>query len=138
MKWFLLIIVLGVAEVVTIGELHSILGTKDLVILYVVTTAIGALFLFSRLSEFRVALKAMKKIGKKFKKKARDPDYKPTSEEIIKLRPMMFVVLYAPALVLIAIPGIISDILGIFMLFPYISNWLVGRKVKKAMADAEI
>ncbi len=138
MKWILLIIVLGVAEIATIGELHSIFGTKDLVILYVITTAIGALFLYLKSAELKIAMKAMKGINKKFKKRAKDPNYKPTAEDIEKLSPMIFIGIYVPALVLIAIPGIISDIIGTLMVFPYLSNWLVGRQVKKAMASAEI
>ncbi len=138
MKWILLIIILGVAEIATIGELHSIFGTRDLVVLYVITTAIGALFLYLKSPELRIAMKAMKRIDKKFKKKMRGPGYKPTTKEIEKLSPLIFMGIYMPALVLIAIPGIISDVVGTLMVFPYLSNWLVGHQVKKAMASAEI
>ncbi len=138
MKWILLIIILGVAEVATIGQLHSLFGTRNLVLLYIVTTAVGALFLYLKSSEFKVAMKATKGIQKKLKKRAQNPDYKPTLEDIEKLSPMMFVGLYVPALILIAIPGIISDIIGIFMVLPGLSSWLVRRQISKAIANAEV
>jgi UPF0716 family protein affecting phage T7 exclusion len=138
MKWILLIIVLGVAEVATIGQLHSLFGTRDLVLLYIVTTAVGALFLYLKASEFKVAMKATKGIQKKLKKRAQNPGYKPTLEDIEKLSPMMFVGLCVPALILIAIPGIISDIIGIFMVLPGLSSWLVRRQISKAIANAEL
>jgi UPF0716 family protein affecting phage T7 exclusion len=138
MKWFLLILVLGVAEIATIGQLHSLIGTRDLVLLYSFTTAIGALFLYLKASEFKVAMKATKGIQKKLKKRARNPEYKPTLKEIEKLSQMMFVGLYVPALILIAIPGIISDIIGLLVVLPGLSSWLVRRQISKAITNAEL
>jgi UPF0716 family protein affecting phage T7 exclusion len=136
MKWVLLIIILGVAEVATIGQLHSIIGTRNLVFLYIATTAIGAFFLYLKASEFKIAMKAMKGIEKKFKKRVKNPEYKPTREEIQKLSPMMFIGMYVPAIVLIAIPGIISDFVGTLMVMPGLSSWLLSRQVNKAIANA--
>jgi UPF0716 family protein affecting phage T7 exclusion len=137
MKWIFLIIILGIVEITTIGELHSILGTKGLVILYIVTTVIGAFFLYLRLAEFKLAMKAMKGIQKKLKKRARDLNFEPTVQEVEKLNPMMFIGLYVPAICLIAIPGIVSDLIGILMVAPIVSNWLVERQVKKAIKNAK-
>lgn len=138
MKWILLIIILGVAEVATISQLHSMFGTRDLVVLYIVTTAVGALFLYLKAPEFKAAMKATKGIQKKLKKRAKNPDYKPTLKEIEKLSPMVFVGLYVPALVLIAIPGVISDLVGTLMVFPGLSSWLVRRQINKAIGNAEL
>lgn len=137
MKWILLIIILGIIEVATIGELHSIFGTQNLIFLYIATTAIGAFFLYLQAPEFRAAMKATKGIQRKFKKKARDPEYKPTREELGKLAPMMFIGIYIPALVLIAMPGIVSDFIGTLMVLPGLSSWLVRRQINKAVAKAE-
>ncbi len=137
-KWTLLIIILGIAEVATIGELHSIFGTKNLIILYVTTTAIGVFFLYLKSSKIKTAMKAMKGIQKKLKKKMKSPEYKPSINEIEKLRPMMFIGIYVPAIVLIAIPGIISDLIGILMVFPFLSNWLVEQQVKKVKSKSDI
>ena len=138
MKWILILMVLGVVEVVTIGKLHSILGTQDLVIIYIITTAIGALLLYLKFPEFKKAMKATKGIQKKRKKKFQDPNYRPTAEEIEKLRPMMFVGLYIPAVILVAIPGVISDVIGILIVLPGLSAWLVNRQINKALAHAEL
>jgi UPF0716 family protein affecting phage T7 exclusion len=136
MKWILLIIILGVVEVATIGQFQSILGTRNLVFLYIATTAIGAFFLYLKASEFKIAIKAMKGIEKKFQKRVKNPEYKPTKEEIEKLTPMMFIGMYVPAIVLIAIPGIVSDFVGTLMVLPGLSSWLLSRQMNKAIANA--
>ena len=138
MKWVLILFVLGVVEVVTIGKLHSLFGTRDLVIIYIITTAIGAFLLYLKFSEFKTAMKATNGIQKKHKKKLNNPHYKPTVEEIEKLRPMMFVGLYVPAVILVAVPGVISDLIGILIVMPGISAWLVRRQINKALAHAEL
>lgn len=127
--------ILGVVEVWSIGQLHGVLGTTKLVGLYIATTALGAVFLYIQLPAFREAMKAMKNIEKKWKKKLNDQEFKPTAEDIQKLKPMVFVGVYFPALVLIAIPGIVSDVIGTLLVFPVISNWYVEHKMNKAMKN---
>jgi UPF0716 family protein affecting phage T7 exclusion len=136
MKWIIYSIILGIAEVWSIGELHGVLGTSKLVGLYVATTALGAVFLYIQLPVFRDAMRAMKNIENTWKKKAKDPDYKPTAEEIQKLKPMVYVGIYFPALVLIAIPGIVSDIIGTLLVFPVLSNRLLEYNMNKAINNA--
>lgn len=134
MKWILALIVLGVAEVATIGQVHSVLGTRNLVLLYIVTTAIGAVLLYLKSSEFTAAMKAMRGLEGGLREKAKEPEYKPTPEEVEELSPMLFIGLYVPALVLIAIPGLIGDLIGIFMVLPGVSSWLIKRQKYKAMS----
>lgn len=131
MKWIAFIIILGIAEIATIGQLHTALGTSKLIVLYIVTTAIGAFFLYLKMPQFKAAVKASKRLDKKFKKQAQRQDYQPTAKDIEKVRPFMFIALYLPALILIAIPGIISDVVGILMVFPVLSDWLLQRSVDK-------
>ena len=57
MKWIIPILILGIAEIAVIGALHSRIGTNRLVLLYVVTTAIGAFFLYLNADEFKSAIK---------------------------------------------------------------------------------
>jgi len=95
MKWIIYSIILGIAEVWSIGELHGVRGTSKLVGLYVATT-----------------------------------------EEIQKLKPMVYVGIYFPALVLIAITGIVSDIIGTLLVFPVLSNRLLVYKMNKAIINA--
>lgn len=131
MKWIAFIIILGIAEIATIGQLHTALGTSKLIVLYIVTTAIGAFFLYLKMPQFKAAVKAGKRLDKKFKKQAQRQDYQPTAKDIEKVRPFMFIALYLPALILIAIPGIISDVVGILMVCPVLSDWLLQRSVDK-------
>jgi UPF0716 family protein affecting phage T7 exclusion len=136
MKWLIISVILGVVEVWTLGQLHPVLGTAKLVGLYLATTALGAVFLYLQLPALRAALDVMKKLDKQWKKKLNNPEFKPTAEDIQKLKPMVFVGVYFPALVLIAIPGIVSDVIGILLVLPVISNWYVSHKMNQAMRKA--
>ena len=136
MKWIVFSLVLGVVEVWTIGELHSVLGTSRLIGLYLATTALGAVFLLIQLPAFREAMRTMKNIEKKWRKKFNNPEYQPTAEDIQKLKPMVFVGIYFPALVLVAIPGIVSDVIGTLLVLPVISNWYIERTMNKALEKA--
>lgn len=137
MIWILFFIVLGVAEIATIGQLHELLGTLNLVFLYVVTTAIGAFFLFLKLPKFRASMKLMKKAEKKLKHKIKEPGVKLSAKEIEQYGDMIFVGSYFMACVLIAIPGVVSDVAGMLIVMPFLSDWVLKRKINKAIAKAK-
>tara|TARA_R110002167_G_C12629194_1_gene647441 strand:- start:113 stop:532 length:420 start_codon:yes stop_codon:yes gene_type:complete len=136
MKLLIFLIVLGVAEVFSIGKLHDAMGLSSLIGLYIVTTAIGGLFLYLQLPAFMDAMRSSRKLEKKFMKKSKASDFKPSAEEIAKFKPIIFISVYVPAAVLIAIPGILSDFIGTLMIIPIASNWLLEYKMNKAMKNA--
>lgn len=125
------------AEIATIGQLHELLGTLNLVIVYVLTTLIGAFFLFLKLPRFRESMNLMKKAEKKFKKKFKDPEVKLSPKEIGQYGKTIFVGIYFMACILIAIPGVVSDIVGILMGLPLLSNWALNYKLKNAVSKAK-
>ena len=132
MKWLIYLALIGVIEVSVIGKLHGILGFYKLIGVYITTTLIGAIFLVLQLQEFRKSWKYMKKLEKKSLKKFKDKNYKLTVEELEKAQPMLFFMIYSYAVVLIAIPGIVSDIIGIIIVIPFISNYYLEFKMNKA------
>jgi len=137
MKWLIFLIILGVSEVAVIGQLHSMLGLYALIGLYIVTTAIGGVFLYMQYPEFKRSMKASKKIGKKFKKQFVGEECSLSAEQLEKLRPFFFVVRYGIAFALIVIPGVVSDIVGVVMVLPVVISYFINRSLDKAIAKAE-
>lgn len=138
MKWLVFLIILGVSEVAVIGQLHAILELYTLIVLYVITTALGAIFLGLQYPEFKRSMKASKSLGKKFKKQYTGPECSLSPEQIEKMRPFLFVGCYGIAFTLIVIPGIISDILGIIMVIPIVISFFINRSIDKVIAKAEL
>ncbi|WHI50160.1 FxsA family protein [Microbulbifer sp. MLAF003] len=137
MEWLIFLVVLGVSEVVVIGQLHSILGLYTLIGLYVVTTAAGGLLLYLRYPEFRRSLKASRNLGKKFKNKVSGKEHSLSIEQLEKLSPMLFVARYGVALALIVAPGIVSDMVGVVMILPVVTSYFINRSIDKAIAKLE-
>lgn len=136
MKWFVAVLLLGIVEVWTTVQLHSVLGTTKLIGLYVATTALGAAFLYIQFPAFRQAMQAMNTAEKTWKKKIQQPGYQPTADDVQRLKPMLFISVYVFAAVLIAIPGIVTDVFGSLLILPVISNWYIERAMTKAMQRA--
>lgn len=137
MKWIIYIFTLGLSEVLTITYLHNYLGMLYLIVLYVATTVIGATLLLLQYPRFRLAFHKMNKLEKKFRNKLKDPEYKATSEEIETLKPMLYVSIYVMSAILVAIPGIITDFVGLFMVIPAVSSHLINRQITKTISHAE-
>ncbi|MCA0894908.1 FxsA family protein [Microbulbifer agarilyticus] len=136
MKSLLFLIILGISEVAVTGQLHSMLGLSSLIGLYVITTAIGGILLFLRYPEFKRSMKASKNLGKKFKNKISGKDHSLSSDQLKKLPPLFFVARYAIALGLVIAPGIVSDLVGVVMILPFITSYFIDRSVNKAIAKA--
>ena len=128
--------ILGIAEVTAIGELHARLGLYQLIGLYVATTGVGAIFLFLQYPAFKKSMKAMEKAEKGFKKAMKvSTDGKYTNEQLEKMRPMFFISIYGPAFILVAIPGIVSDVIGTLMVIPFVSNMLLNRSMNNVIEN---
>jgi UPF0716 family protein affecting phage T7 exclusion len=139
MKWLVYLVVLGFVEVVAIGKLHGQIGIYHLIGLYLLTTIIGAVFLLIQLPRFRRSWIFMKQLDKGTRedlKKFGDPDFKPSAGEIEQLRPMLFFMLYFIAAAHIAIPGLVSDVIGIVLVVPFISNAYLNQRISKAVRKA--
>lgn len=136
MKWIIYIFTLGLSEVLTITYLHNYLGMLYLIVLYVATTVIGATLLLLQYPRFRLAFHKMNKLEKKFRNKLKDPEYKATSEEIETLKPMLYVSIYVMSAILVAVPGIITDFVGLFMVIPAVSSHLINRQITKTISHA--
>ena len=135
-KWLIFLAFLGVIEIAVIGRLHAALDLYKLVGLYIVTTLVGAALLLLQLKKFRAAMQAIRKLEKGLMKKFRDPAFKPSSVQVEQLSPLLFVTLYVSAVILIAIPGIVSDVVGMLLALPLVSHYYVQSNLRKAVAKA--
>jgi UPF0716 family protein affecting phage T7 exclusion len=131
MKWIIYLVIQGFIEVAVIGKLHGSLGLYGLMGLYLVTTIFGAVFLVIQLPRFRRSWKFMRDMEKGKFQALKNPDHKPTAEELEKIRPLLFFTLYFFAAVHIAIPGIVSDFVGMIMVIPVLSNRYLDYKISK-------
>ncbi len=120
----IIIIVVGVLEVITIGKLHEYLGTGDLVLLYLGTTAvcaIVALVFYPNFKQEKHDTNLSNKFSKRLNKK------KLTVRDRKSMNSVMYCAAYIIGCVLIAIPGVITDILGLFLVVPFINRQLTSN-----------
>ena len=137
LKWALIIIFITIADVLATLELLSIIDLVELIALYLLTTVAGIFFLFLRRADFKAARQyAETELSKASKERTNGKFEKPTAEDIESLRPMILVGgFYFPAVILIVIPGILSDLVGVLLATPAISNHLVSRHLEKAKEE---
>ncbi len=124
MKYIALIFILGIFEVIVISKLHGILGLNDVVVLYVVTTIFGALVASVFFSKFK-AQKNNATFGKKFQKRIRED--RVTKTDKMKMTSLVYVATYIFGCILVAIPGLITDFIGMLLLLPPISNFVANK-----------
>lgn len=122
MKLIIYILLMGLGEFWTYSYLYDVLSFSNLVALYTATTALGAVMLFIRYPACRAAKNASKKLYNKWKEKQKDPEFIPSADDIAEQKIMAFVYVYFPALALIVIPGIVTDVIGMLLLVPDISK----------------
>lgn len=134
MKYIIVIIIIGISEILLFGELQDLIGLKNVLLSYVATTLIAAFILYLNSSKSKNALKYSKyskNSGRKLRKKTRKPGFVPTQEELKKLQSSLYVSLYIAAVILVVIPGVLTDALGIIIVVPFINNWYINREINK-------
>ena len=131
MKYIIIILIIGISEITLTGKLYDLLGLKNVLLIYLFTTIIGAFILYLYSTKAKTALKETKNLDKKLKKKTKRSSYIPTQEELKKLQPSIYIGTYIVAVILVVIPGILTDILGIIIVLPFISKWYINREINK-------
>jgi len=124
MKIVLLALALGILEVVTIGKVHEAIETKGLVLVYLGSTILGLVLAWIYYSDFKVK-KGNLRLSKKMGNRIKEGTFSLKDQE--SLRRAAYLAYYIFACVLIGIPGILTDILGITLIFPAIRKWIVHR-----------
>ncbi|MCP3852783.1 MAG: FxsA family protein [Gammaproteobacteria bacterium] len=132
MRYFLIVLVAGIVEVVTIGKIHEAIDTKGLVILYVCSTLVGVLLAWLFYSDFK-SKNGKWNFGKKMGKRLTKNNLSEKDKNDIRIATYCFI--YVFACILIGIPGILSDLLGITLILPFVRNWISLRMSDKKFEE---
>ncbi len=124
MKYLIPIIILGISEVVLIGQLHSIFGLSKLVTIFIVTTLFGALVAWFNYGAFREH-KQNSNLGKNFHKRIKEKRVSETDKN--KMISLGYFAIYIIGCTLIAIPGLITDIIGFLLLLPPVTTFIAEK-----------
>jgi UPF0716 family protein affecting phage T7 exclusion len=128
MKILLLLLVIGCFEIYLVGSLHEIFGTRDLVVVYIATTAFGALIAWLNLSQFKRA-KSQADFANKFRKRWQEGSL--SKSDINKLTYAFYCMAYILGCILIGLPGVTTDILGFLLVLSPVSS-AVGKYMAKS------
>ncbi|MCP5078905.1 MAG: FxsA family protein [Psychromonas sp.] len=134
LKWISISVVLIVADIMVTIELLSLLEPNIFVTLYLSTTSVGVLLLYSKRADFKVSCKANKILKEAFEERVNGLFKKTTAKDLEDLKPMLLAGIYMTALIFIAIPGLVTDFMGILLTTSFVSNWLASRQIEKALA----
>ncbi len=124
MKYIIPIIILGFLEVVLVSKLHGAYGLTNVVIVYALTTFTGALIAWLFYSSFKTH-KSNSGLGKNFQKRVREK--RVSEKDKIKMVSLAYCAAYIIGCVMVAIPGLITDVLGILLLLPPVTNFVAGK-----------
>lgn len=125
MKLLVAALVVGVLEIYLVGELHGFMETMDLLLLYIGLTCIGAMIAWLNYSRFKLEM-AKAEFPNKFSKRVRDGVV--SENDLAKLDHAGYVFVYVVGCVFIAIPGIVTDLLGVLFVLPPVTSFF-GRRL---------
>ena len=121
MKIFIILLVIGILEVVLVGKLHTLLGMESLILFYLGSTLLGAFIAFIFYTNYKLA-KNKANFSNKFQK--RMADEKLSAADYSHLENALYCIFYWVGCLLIAVPGLLTDILGITLLIPDVRRFL--------------
>ncbi len=131
MKAVLALLALGVLEVYIVTLLHERFSFWEMAGMYLVTSLIGLLLVKLTVSRFRnhqpMGRKTAKKIDHKIKAKV-----PLTEKELVQFESSLFEMSFMFSIILILIPGFITDIAGVLLLFPWTKQGWINALLKKA------
>lgn len=131
MRILFLIIIAGIIEILIISKLHEYLGLKNLILFYLSTTFLGLIIAWLFYSEYK-SKKSISHLGRGFNKRVKNNKVSEEDERKFKLSIYCFA--YVLGCILIAIPGLLTDALGILLLFPTISTYVANRYGNKTFS----
>ena len=123
-KYLLVLVIIGVIEIVLVSKLHNFLGLEYLIYLYLATTACGFIFACIYLPYFKKQ-KAKIDFSNKFPERAAEG--KLPSKDVGSMKHFIACASYVIGCVLIAIPGMTTDLLGVLMILPPVGGLLATR-----------
>ena len=131
MRILFLIIIAGIIEILIISKLHEYLGLKNLILFYLSTTFFGVIIAWLFYSEYKNK-KSISHLGSGFDKRIKNN--KVSEEDQRKFNLGIYCFAYVLGCILIAIPGILTDVLGMLLLLPPMRTYLANRYGNKTFS----
>lgn len=123
MRALLIILAVGALEIYLVSTLHTMMGIKDLLILYVGTTLFGFFLGLVNYGAFQKA-KEKAQFSNKFRKRWKEGNL--SKKDISNIHNAVYCTAYVAGIIFVAIPGVTTDMLGIALLLPPVGNF-IGR-----------
>ncbi len=120
----IIMLIAAIAEVSVTAYLVEKLGILNLIFVYIVTTAVGLLFIWINRSRKKEMLGAMKNVDwESISDKSKKDPNAPCVQYFGKVG--ILVGLFFWAVILIVIPGVVTDALGLIILFVWVTSPIV-------------
>lgn len=133
MSFVLILAILGISEITAISYLHDLIGLKYSIILYLSGNIIGGSILWFTKDMAIKNFHAFKNIDKKWKKRLKGEPKNFSQNDAKNIRITYEAILYVFACVLVAIPGLVTDIVGIFLAIPSIRGFIIELQINAAI-----
>ena len=127
-RWAVGFIFLGLIELLLVIQLHQWFSTKVMVLIYLTTTIVGFLFLYAMRNMVFKGPEMSKKSQKKLSQKLKHNRILSEAESL-QFKSQLMMMFFTFAWVLIIIPGLITDVLGVVMVIPGLMNWIVDKSI---------
>jgi len=121
MKVLLFLILIGTIEIYLVANLHDLMGMRDLILLYLGTTFIGLALAWLVLPVYREH-KNRRGFSNKFNKRLKSGSL--SKKDIKNVKSWIYCMSYWFGCIFVAIPGITTDIIGLFLLLPPVGNFI--------------
>lgn len=130
-KWITGLLLLGLAELLLVVKLHQWFDIKMLVVIYLATTLVG--FIFHKIMERYIFSKQFAQATYLNKKARRRLDRKIENsqalneDEQLHYKFVIGTLFFTFALILIVMPGLLTDIIGMIIVIPGLMNKILDK-----------
>ncbi len=132
-KWIAGLLILGLAELLLVIQLHQWVNVKMLVLIYLTATVVG--FVFLKIMERRLyskqafqAINLSKKAEKRMRQKIKNGQVLVENEQHY-FKFTLSIMIFTFALLLIVMPGLLTDFIGMILVVPGFLNKLLDKSI---------
>jgi len=129
MKIFIIVLIVGVAEIFTISSLHQEAGLLNSIYIYLAKTLLGGALLYSGWGEAVSKFREAAEIDRSWIQRLQSDPKVFSKNDAKNLRLLYEPILFFVAVAFICIPGIVTDVLGIFLALGSVRRLLVQQSI---------
>ncbi|MGJ8663845.1 MAG: FxsA family protein [Marinicella sp.] len=125
-KPLIISVLIGVLEIMLVVQLHQSFSLWELIALYLATTLVGVVLVtrmgYRHDEQYALGKKAQKRVMNKLK--SQEPL---TEKESHQAMHILTEIIFLLALILVILPGLLTDVFGLLMVLPFSVNWIKKR-----------